>query len=61
MDLKQAAHEYEKATSEFLTLANSIEEVVLDLTDGHGWSPQYRPIALLLLTRTTPFRDSNSC
>jgi uncharacterized protein (DUF305 family) len=22
---------------------------------------QYRPIALLLLTRTTPLRDSNSC
>ena len=40
MDLKQAAHEYEKATSEFLTLANSIEEIALDLTDGDGWSPR---------------------
>ena len=40
MDLKQAALEYEKTTSEFLTLANSIEEVALDLTDGHGWSPR---------------------
>jgi hypothetical protein len=40
MDLKQAAFEYEKATSEFLTLANSIEEVALDLTDGDGWSPR---------------------
>jgi hypothetical protein len=40
MDLKQAAIEYEKATSEFLTLSNSIEEVALDLTDGDGWSPR---------------------
>ena len=40
MDLKQAVLDYEKATFEFLTLANSIEEVALDLTDGHGWSPR---------------------
>jgi len=39
MDLKQAVLDYEKATFEFLTLASSIEEVALDLTDGHGWSP----------------------
>jgi hypothetical protein len=40
MDLKQAALEYEKATFEFLTLANSTEEVALDLIDGDGWSPR---------------------
>jgi len=40
MDLKQAVLDYEKATFEFLTLSNSIEEVALDLTDGDGWSPR---------------------